>query len=342
MTRVLLIKLTSLGDLIHALPAISDASAACPGIVFDWVIDENFHEVALWHPAVQKVYKTNHRAWRKKLLYPNTLKKISSLIQDVRKTEYDLIIDGQGNFKSAFLSLFAQGTRAGYDRHSVREWIAHLAYQKRYPVSKKDHAIHRLRQLFASACGYALPLSAPDFQVQRNKFLKPGCELSKEYLVFIHNASWKTKLWPEEHWIELIKKCLAEGFNILLPWGNAQERERANRLAIDPRVQVLPKLTLSEIGYVIERARACVAMDTGLNHLIAALGIPSVSLYGSTNAGLIGACGTTQVHLSSSLACAPCEKRTCRFSDTENPCLKEITPDRVYKELLRQASLRYL
>lgn len=342
MKRILLIKLTSLGDLIHALPALSDALAAYPDITFDWMIDKNFHEIALWHPAVREIYKTNHRAWKKKIFHPGTVKSLFHFAQEIHQSKYDLVIDGQGNFKTALLSLLTNGPRAGFDKHSVREWIAHFSYQRRYAVSKQSHAIERLRRLFALAIGYPFPLSPPNYQIQREKFVKPSLLLPEDYLVFVHSASWKTKLWPEEHWIELIKKTVAEGFNILLPWGNEQERARAERLAIDPRVHVLPKLTLSEIGYILTGARACVAMDTGLAHLIAALSIPSVTLYGSTNAGLIGVSGQGQVHLTSTLHCSPCEKRICRYSDRENPCLKEITPDRVYKELLRQASLRYL
>lgn len=342
MKRILLIKLTSLGDLIHALPALSDALFAFPHIEFDWLVDENFSEIAHWHPAVHNVFTTNHRAWRKNLFRKQTLHSISHLVKTLHDRQYDLILDGQGNFKSALLSLFPQGPRAGFDRHSVREWIAHLAYQRRYAVSKQSHAIERLRRLFSLACGYPLPLSPPHFQIDREQFIKPNITLPEEFLIFIHNASWKTKLWPEEHWVALIKEAVADGFTILLPWGNAQEEARAKRLAIDPRVHVLPRLTLSEIGYILLRSRACVAMDTGLCHLTAALNIPTVTLYGSTNAGLIGASGESQVHLTSTLQCSPCEKKKCRFSDQENACLKEITPDRVYKELLRQANLRYL
>jgi heptosyltransferase I len=342
MKKILLIKLTSLGDLIHALPALSDALAACPDVTFDWMVDENFYEVATWHPAVRRIYKTNHRLWRKRLFYPSTVQSLFHFVKDVKQSSYDLVIDAQGNFKTALLSLCANGPRAGFDRHSVREWIAHLSYQRRYAVSKQGHAIERLRRLFALSIGYPLPLSPPHFQIDRNQFINPHLSLPSDYLFFVHNATWKTKLWPEQYWIELIKKCIAEGLNIVLPWGNATERDRAMRLAIDPRVLVLPRLSLSEIGHVILGARACVAMDTGLSHLIAALDIPSVTLYGSTNAGLIGASGLSQIHLSSTRHCSPCEKKSCRYSAGDNPCLSEITPDRVYKELLRQASLRYL
>jgi heptosyltransferase-1 len=335
MRRVLLIKLTSLGDLIHALPALSDAQNARPGIEFDWVIDENFREIALWHPAVKNIITTNHREWRGALVSAQTHGSISKTIDEMRASEYDLVIDGQGNFKTALLSMFARGPRAGFDSHSVREWIAHLAYQRRFAASKDAHAIDRLRRLFASALDYPMPVSPPDFRIRRERFVKPNLDLPREYLVFVHNASWKTKLWPERHWTALIGKSVQAGFRVLLPWGNTKEEARAKRLAIAPEVQVLPRLSLSEIGYVIEKAKACVCMDTGLSHLAAALDVPSITLYGSTDTGLIGASGASQVHLRSDLPCSPCRAKTCRYSSGDNPCLEKISPDRVFGQLLR-------
>jgi heptosyltransferase-1 len=335
MPRVLLIKLTSLGDLIHALPALSDARNARPGIEFDWVVDENFQEIALWHPAVSRVITTNHREWRGALASADTHGSISKTIEQIRASEYDLVIDGQGNFKTALLSLFSRGPRAGFDARSVREWVAHLAYQRRFAASKNAHAIERLRRLFAAALDYPLPDSPPDFRIQRERFAKPKVELPGDYLVFVHSASWKTKLWPERHWTALVGKAVQAGFRVLLPWGNNQEEARAKRLATAPEVQVLPRLSLSEIGYVIARARACVCMDTGLSHLAAALDVPAITLYGSTDSGLIGASGASQVHLKSDRFCVPCQSKTCRYSSGDNPCLEQITPDRVYGELLR-------
>jgi len=335
MKRVLLIKLTSLGDLIHALPALSDAIRERPEFEFDWAIDENFQEIASWHPAVKGILTTNHRRWREALAHPLTRGWIAELIARLKTTRYDLVIDGQGNFKTALLSLFADGPRAGFDRHSVREWVAHFAYQRRYAVTKSAHAIERLRRLFAAALDYPVPESPPDFRIQRDRFVRPRVDLPLEYLVFVHNASWKTKLWPEAHWEKLLKLSVAAGFSVLLPWGNTREEARAKRLAVHPGVQVLPRLSLSELGHVLERALACVCMDTGLSHLVAALDVPSITLYGSTDSGLIGALGASQVHLRSDLECSPCRRKTCRYTSGDNPCLEQITPDRVFAELLR-------
>ena len=335
MRRVLLIKLTSLGDLIHALPALSDAQNARPGIEFDWVIDENFQEVATWHPAVKDVITTNHREWRGSLASAETHGSISKTIARMRERQYDLVVDGQGNFKTALLSLFSRGPRAGFDSRSVREWVAHLAYQRRYGAAKNAHAIERLRRLFAAALDYPLPESAPEFRIQRERFARPKVDLPADYLVFIHNASWKTKLWPERHWADLIGKCTQTGYRVLLPWGNEQEEARAKRLATSPGVQVLPRLQLSEIGYVIARAKACVCVDTGLSHLAAALDVPAITLYGATDTGLIGASGESQIHIKSERFCSPCQSKTCRYSSGDNPCMELIAPDRVHGELLR-------
>lgn len=329
MKRLLLIKLTSLGDLIHALPALTDAYRAFPDLQIDWMIDVHFSEVASWHPAVKQIFKTNHRLWRKNL--KGAWKPIRELIHTVRQTEYDLVIDGQGNFKSALLTLFMKGPKAGFDFQSVREPIASFAYQQKYSASKTIHAIDRLRLLFAQSLHYPCPSSPPDFLIDQSRFLP--VDLPEKYVVFIHSAAWKTKLWPEEHGTRLIELLTRAGFTVLLPWGNAMEKERAQRLAIHPQAIVLPKLCLSEMGTVIAQSQACICMDTGLSHLAAALNVPSVVLYGATDSGLIGSCGKNHIHLQSTLSCAPCNKKECRLPPQRlnPPCLAALTPEQVFE-----------
>jgi len=326
MKKILFVKLTSLGDLIHALPALSDAKRAHPELMVDWVIDENFQEVATWHEAVGKVFPTNHRKWRKNLFA--SFAPICHLAKSIRGEQYDLILDGQGNFKSALIALLGKGVRAGFDRESVRERVAQVVYQKKYSASWKIHAIDRLRKLFSDALGYVLPTNEPDFGLLLERFQDPGLELPSSYYVFVPNATWETKLWPEEHWIELIKR-VAEP--VLLPWGNGKERERAERIAGGaPNGVVLPKLRLSEIGFILARAKGCVSLDTGFSHLAAALKIPTVTLYGATDAALIGASGSLQIQ--SQRFCSPCNQKKCRYFK-EPLCMKEMTPDLVWERL---------
>jgi heptosyltransferase I len=336
--QVLLIKLTSFGDLIHVLPALTDAYLANKECLFDWVIDENFQEVAHWHPAVDRVFTTNHREWRGCLMRLKTYRALKKLVHSIRKEKYDFVIDGQGNFKTASLALFTKGLRVGYDRHSVREPIAAIAYQKTFAISRKMHAIERLRRLFAYALEYPLPNTPPNFLINREKFTKPNYDLPAHYFVFVHNASWKTKLWPEEYWKELIQRTTQEGYTILLPWGNEEEKARANRLAISEQVQVLPKLNLSELGYILAQSQGNVCVDTGLSHLSAALNVPSITLYGSTDSGLIGASGFNQTYVRSSLPCAPCNKKKCMYPQTplSPPCLAELKPQRIFNLLMQR------
>lgn len=332
MKRILFIKMTSLGDLIHALPAFTDAKNIYPDLKIDWVIDQSFSEVAHWHTAVDQIYTTSHRNWRKNLL--SSLRPISQLVKTLRSNRYDWIIDGQGNFKSALLSACMRGPKAGFDRHSIREPIASLAYGKKCSISLQAHAIQRLRELLAHCLNYSCPTTPPDFQILRDRFTPSPIPLPSSYVVFIHNAAWKTKLWPESHGLKLIQMALDEGYSILLPWGNEEERQRALRFAIDKRAIVLPKLSLSQLGTILLGAKGCLSMDTGLSHLIAALNIPAVTLYGSTDSGRIGTSGENQLHVKSSFSCSPCNKKTCRLSKTTIPCLAELDPERVWKTLL--------
>lgn len=333
--HVLLVKLTSMGDLIHALPAITDATRAIPGIRFDWIIDESFQEVALWHPAVESIIPSAHRRWRKN--YRQHWSEIKTFIQRVRAKRYDVVIDGQTNLKAALVTAITRGTKCGFDKASAREYPAHWVYQRKISHSKQDHAVLRLRSLFAQALNYPLPNTAPEFGIDRQRLVKPNLSLPEHYGLFVHNASWATKLWPEEYWQQLLRLATKAGRHILLPAGNAEELARSQRLAENqPQVTALPKLPLSEVAYLLAHAEGAVCVDTGLSHLAAALNVPTVTLYGATDSGLIGATGLNQQHLQSRFACAPCYRQHCHFqgaSQVKPACFEELTPQRVWQLL---------
>lgn len=331
MKKILITKLASLGDLIHLLPALSDAARAIPGIEFDWVVDKNLQEIPLWHPSVRQVFLTNHRSWKKEPTSPSTRKEFMDVYQKLKKETYDLIIDAQGNFKSALFSAIAKGKRAGWDKRSIPEWGAQIFYHKKYPASKNIHAIERMRHLLSGALAYPLPLTAPDYQILLSKFTPPPITLSSEYLIFVPIASYGSKLWPESHWQELINMCIEHKKNILIPWGNEEERKRAERLCISPFVTILPKLSLNEMGHLITRATAVVSVDTGFSHLAAALGIPCITLYGPTDPLKTGTIGKNQHWVQSSSNC-PCSKR-CKIEEQNPYCMAQILPLSVWKNL---------
>jgi heptosyltransferase I len=339
--RVLLIKTSSMGDIIHTLPALTDAGLALPGITFDWVVEDTFSEIPSWHPLVDKVIPVALRRWRKGLLARETRLGWKTLRQQLHANHYDLILDAQGLVKSAFLTFFAKGLRVGLDWGSAREALASLAYQRQCKVDFYQHAIVRMRSLFSQALGYSLPDTEADFGLTTQLF-QPLDSL-QPYVVFLHGTTWTTKQWPEDYWIQLAEKVGQAGYRIKISGGNAEEVERAERLASHSEmtratVDVLPYLTISHMAALLANAKAAVAVDTGFGHLAAALNIPTVSLYGATNPAYTSACGKASVHLVADFPCAPCLRRTCTFkgSSTVTPaCYATLTPTHVWQTLTR-------
>lgn len=338
--RVLVIKLTSMGDLMHALPALTDAVTVRPDITFDWVVDESFAEIPAWHPAVRNIYKSAHRRWRRQFIKSVRDKEFQRFYKELNGEEYDLIIDAQNNLKSAFISLLRRGPVHGMDKASVAEKPAHLAYKHSHYVDTRLHAITRQRALFAFAMGYGIPDTAPDYGLRKEAFRKPDIDIGKPYIVLIHNASWTTKLWPAAHWHKLIKLAGVDGFNVVLPGGSRKELARARQIAnMHDNAIALPRLSLSELGGLIQHAHGAVNCDTGLAHLAAMIGTPAVTMYGPTSARLIGTTGNNQQQLVASdppYFCAPCYKRTCNFEQpgaTMSACMQSFRPEMAWSAL---------
>lgn len=322
--RVLLIKTSSLGDVVHTLPALTDAQRAIPGIQFDWVVEEGFAEIPAWHPAVAQVIPVAIRRWRKNLLQTLRSGEWRRFKARLRETRYDLVIDAQGLLKSAWLTRYVKAPVAGLDRDSAREPLAARFYDRRYSVPRDQHALERTRQLFAQALGYELPSGIGDYGLNREQMAAPGEE---PYLLFLHGTTWPSKHWPEAYWRELAERMSAFGWAIRLPWGNAEEKARAERIADGiAGASVLPRLNLGGVAKVVAGARACVAVDTGLGHLAAALDVPSISLYGPTLPGRVGAYGRSQIHLCAS---GPDAGK----GDRHKPCFDDLLPERVASEL---------
>ena len=338
--RVLIIKTSSMGDVIHALPALTDASSQFPDIQFDWVVEESFAEIPAWHPSVKKIIPIAFRRWRKNLFAKQTYQEWNNFRKQLRATSYDLIIDAQGLMKSAWLGFVAKGPRCGLDWQSAREPFASLMYTHKCTAGKikEVHAVTRMRRLFSEALHYSLPDTVADYGLNREKFVSFALH---PYVVFLHGTTWDTKHWPEEYWIALAKKMSQHNIAVKLSWGNQQEQERALRLAAaSSNVEVLPRMKLAEFAKVLAAAKAIVAVDTGLGHLAAALDVPTVSLYGPTNPVLTGALGRSQIHLSVDFHCAPCLSANCLYPASDSPlnptvppCFSTLTPERVWRAL---------
>ncbi|MCQ8229548.1 lipopolysaccharide heptosyltransferase RfaC [Pantoea trifolii] len=293
--HVLIVKTSSMGDVLHTLPALTDAMQAIPGIRFDWVVEENFAQIPAWHPAVDKVLPVAIRRWRKHWFGSQQREERVQFKRELQSRQYDVVLDAQGLIKSAALvTRLAKGEKHGQDSRSAREPFASWWYDKRHEINKQQHAVERTRELFAKSLGYEKPTTQGDYAIAGH-FRSTLPDNAQPYLVFLHATTRDNKHWPESHWRELIELVQPTGLRVKLPWGAEHEHQRAQRLAEGfEHVEVLPKLTLEQVAQQLAGARAVVSVDTGLSHLTAALDRPNITLYGPTDPGLIGGYGKNQ------------------------------------------------
>lgn len=288
--RVLIVKTSSMGDVVHALPAISDMAQALPGIQIDWLVERGFAALPLQHSAVTRVISLQWRKWRRNLRTPETKAAIKLWREEMRQETYDLVIDMQGLLKSAAFACFANGPRAGYDWQSIREPLASLCYSRKAHVSRQLHAVDRCRQLAASVLGYPLPTGKPDFGlIASPQAWAPG---PGPFATLIPCASRPEKLWPEASWIELGHALRQLGWQVAVMWGSAEELERAERIAQAIGGVTPPFLTVAEAADTLAQSQAVIGLDTGLSHIAAAHGRPVVGIYCDHEPGLAGLVGS--------------------------------------------------
>jgi heptosyltransferase-1 len=332
--KILLIKTSSLGDVVHTLPALTDAMRAIPNITFDWVVEEDFVEVAKLHPAINKVIPIALRRWRKNIIKTLSSDEWNQFRTLLKSEKYDAVIDAQGLLKSAWLTKLVNAPSVGLDKASIREPLASYFYNNKINVPKGIHAIERVRALFAQTLNYTVPNTLGDYGIAQ----QVNTHTKTNRVIFLHGTTWETKLWPVEYWKELALLLQQQNYSVALPWHDEAERERMESLS-ESGVIGLGQLTLTQLIQHISQAKAVVSVDSGLGHLATALNIPTVFLYGPTNPQLTGGYGTTQSSLSSTLHCAPCVQEKCSFQGdrtvfkVQPPCFAEIRPDRVIAAL---------
>lgn len=289
MRRILLVKTSSLGDVVHNLPVASDIRAAAPAVEIDWVVEESFAAIPRLHPAVARVLPVAIRRWRSSFLSPAVREEIRAFTRELKREPYDAVIDTQGLLKSALVAWTARGTRHGLDFASAREPLSFF-YDRTYSVPWTMHAVERNRALASQALGYAVPLTV-NYGISTSpvKFvwLPDG-----PYVVLVHATSARAKLWPDERWIELATRLNERGMRSVLPWGDTAERLRAESIARPvPGAVVAPGLSLADAAAVLAGASAVAGVDTGLTHFAAALKIPTVGIYCTTDPAATGLYG---------------------------------------------------
>lgn len=287
MPDVLFIKTSSLGDVIHHMPAVVDARKARPETAFAWLVEEAFAPLVRLHPAIGHVIPVAWRRWRKSLYAPSTMSEITASLRAIRDLHFDDIVDTQGLLRSALIARAARGRRHGYDSSSIREPLASAFYDVRYRVGRDLHAVERNRALTGLALGYS-PQGAPDFGLDRARFSRTG----SVYGLLLHATARLEKLWPEEHWIALGKR-LGRNAELRLPWGTDLERARSERIAAAiPGARSEERKPLDQVAALIAGAQFVVGVDTGLLHLAAALGVPLVAIFTGSRPGLTGPVGS--------------------------------------------------
>ena len=280
MPSILFVKTSSLGDVVHNCPAVSDVARRLPGAEIDWIVEEDFAGLAAMHASVRRVIPVAIRRWRAAPWRPAVWSEIGQFRRRLAAERYDAVIDTQSLLKSALVSRCAGGTRHGMNRASAREPLAACFYDVRHAVPRGLHAVERNRRLAAAALGLAL-----DAQVDYGLRVAPLAARSSRF-VLLTMTSRADKLWPEARWIELARSLAAP---VVLPWGSAAEKSRAERIAGGlARASVPPRLAIDELGKLFLDARAVIGVDTGLTHLAAALGTPTVGIYCGSDPALTG------------------------------------------------------
>jgi heptosyltransferase I len=286
--KLLIVKTSSMGDVVHTLPAVSDLLRHCPGAQVDWLVEAPFADIAELHPGVRRVLPLAWRKWRRTLLEKETWAAMAELRTQLREQRYDLALDLQGLLKSALWGRQAGAPLVGYDRASAREPLAALFYSATMPVPKGLHAVERSRQLVSMHLGYPLPADPPRFELMPAAATWPAPE---RYAALIPNASRPEKLWPESRWVAVGRRMRGAGLTPVVLWGTEAEQTMAERIAADCAGTVPPFLRVGEMAALLAGAVLIVGLDTGFSHLGAALGRPTIGIYCDHDPGLAGVTG---------------------------------------------------
>ena len=350
MKRILLVKMSSLGDIVHALAGVNDAAAH--GYRFDWVAEPAFAEIPALHPAVDNVIPLPWRKWRRNLSQHRG--DFANFVRDLRQREYDLIIDSQGLIKSAAVARIAAGPGktpvAGFNFTSAREPWAAFSYARRCAVPWRQHAIDRQRALFAAVLNYPQPDSEFAFRPQASAQAGAEDPVPDKAVMLFHGTTWPSKHWPDQMWEGLIQLALEQGYTPLVAWASEDEQRRADRFG-QVGATVLPRMDIGRLIQVVVRCRAVISIDSGLGHLGASLGVPTLGLYGPTDALLTGTIGPRVYHLQGQAPCMPCMRRECdRYNGPAQgwqgqpvvpACFAAMPPDQVWHavcELMAETS----
>jgi heptosyltransferase-1 len=327
--RLLIVKMSSFGDVVHTFPALTDLRAARPDVEVDWLVEEGFADLAAAHPAVSHVHRVALRRLRwPPQLWPALIAHRAALKHALRGRRYDMVVDLQGLVKSAVVAKLAGVPVTGIDAASAREPASARFYKRTIPLVAHPHAVERLRHLLADAVGYAVPAGKG-----RAGIVVPDVPLlvPEDYGIVVPSTSWPSKLWREDCWRRLLFELAAEGRKVLLPWGDEKEEERARHLTagISGADALSRRLGGLELMRFVGGARFAIGVDTGLMQLAAAFGVPGVTLFGPTDPAKTAPYGDSQRIVRSTGPFAPCLQEECTHGPGNETCMDGVAYDAV-------------
>jgi len=329
MDRILIIRLSSLGDIIHTLPAFAALRRAFPEAKIRWAVERKGKEILDLVPGIDEIAVIDKKSWRRS-------------VRGLKDRE-QVALDFQGLVKSALLAYLSRSKRRlGFSNENLKEPLASLFYTERLsPIPEEEgHVISKnlklLRMLGLNEGRFEFPLELPAglSQSVRTKLAALGWTEDKKVLVFNMGAAWETKRWFPEKWADMLGKIHLSGAFPLLLWGNGEERRLAEEVAAKTGVRIAPVLSIKEVIALLRLASLLVSGDTFALQAACALDVPVIALFGPTNPRRNGPFKKRDKVITRTLECSPCYKHECSTLS----CLHAISAEDVaaaVDELLR-------
>lgn len=331
--RILIVKVSALGDIVHALPVLDYLHQVAPGAEIDWVVEAPYRDLLEGHPQLRQVYTVRTKAWRARPFAPATWREASALRRELLDRSYDLAFDLQGNIKSGIIArLSGAERRYGFDAGGVRETPNLMFTTHQVPLRPEDsHIASRALRVASAPFGR----DYRQFTLQTEIYTPPEDDAAAEALLatlsdglvflFHQGTTWETKLWLEDRWVQLGRLLLERhaDASILLSWGNEGERQSAERIAreIGAGARLLPPLTIKGFAALLKKVDLVAGGDTGPVHMAAAVGTPTVSFYRVTDPKRNAPAGPQHLHVQTTFHCRGCLRKEC---DRDGPCRESI------------------
>lgn len=338
MLNILIIKLSSLGDVVHLFPAVHDLKKNVNNVRVNWLVEPSYSELVSLSSAVDNVITISTRQFKKKpfnlILWIKFFKKLFFL----RKQNFDMVIDAQGLIKSAMIARFiSKNNTMGFDLKVIRDKHAAKFYSKLVSIGNYSTAIDKNRKLFSNIFQYSILDQCQEYGLSKYKI--SGFELPNPFVIFFYGTTWGSKSWPETYWINLAKKLEFYGYNVVIGSGNTKEYQFAEKMQNTCKnVFHLNKLSIKDWGYVLQQSKAVVSVDTGLGHLANAYDKICIGLFGATSEDYVGMIGSNGLNIQSNWVCSPCYLKKCKYISSvtkDSPCMLSIKPDQVL-QILKQ------